>query len=44
MLAYYVEWHMKRALASLLFMDEDGELKKQNTTDVVRSAKRSQKA
>lgn len=44
MLAYYVEWHLKRALASLLFMDEDWELKKKNKTDAVSKAKRSQKA
>ncbi|MEM8780836.1 MAG: hypothetical protein AAGF26_18630 [Cyanobacteria bacterium P01_G01_bin.49] len=44
MLAYYVEWHMKRALASLLFMDENWELKKKDKTNVVSRAKRSKKA
>ena len=44
MLAYYVEWHMKRALASLLFLDEDWELTKKRTMDVVSPAKRSKKA
>lgn len=44
LLAYYVEWHMKRALASLLFMDEDWELKNKDKTDVVSPAKRSKKA
>lgn len=43
-IAYYVEWHLKRALASLLFMDEDWELKKKDKTDVVSPAKRSEKA
>jgi transposase len=44
MLAYYVEWHLKRTLSSLLFVDEDWELNKKLPGDVVSPAKRSQKA
>jgi transposase len=42
MLAYYVEWHMREALRSVLFCDEALELKK--TRDPVAPAKRSKAA
>jgi len=42
MLAYYVEWHMREALASLMFADEDREAKL--TRDPVAPAKRSDAA
>jgi len=42
MLAYYVEWHMREALRSVLFCDEAQELKK--TRDPVAPAKRSKAA
>ena len=42
MLAYYVEWHMRESLRSVLFCDEAQELKK--TRDPVAPAKRSKAA
>lgn len=42
MLAYYVQWHMQRVLAPLLFADEDRQAKERR--DPVKPAKRSQKA
>lgn len=42
MLAYYVEWHMREALRSVLFCDEAQELKK--TRDPVAPARRSKAA
>jgi transposase len=42
MLAYYVEWHMRRALAPLLFEDHDRTAAER--TSVVRKAERSQAA
>ncbi|MEK7730573.1 MAG: IS1634 family transposase [Planctomycetota bacterium] len=42
MLAYYVEWHMREALRSMLFCDEDQDAKK--TRDPVAPAKRSEAA
>lgn len=44
MLAYYVEWHMRRELAPLLFDDEDWELARAMRESVVSPAVRSQKA
>jgi transposase len=41
MLAYYVEWHMRRALAPLLFDDEDQAGAEKRRTSVVAPAKRS---
>jgi hypothetical protein len=41
MLAYYVEWHMKQALAPMLFIDDDPEAARKS---VVSPAGRSQKA
>lgn len=37
MLAYYVEWHLRKALAPLLFEDEDTENKYQNVVKANRS-------
>ena len=42
MLAYYVEWHMREAWRSLIFEDEEKELKK--TRDPVAQAQRSESA
>jgi len=44
MLGYYVEWHMRQALAPILFDDEDKELAKTLRESVVSPAKRSPKA
>ena len=44
MLAYYVEWHMRRALAPLLFDDEDPEAAQAQRTSIVAPAQRSQAA
>lgn len=44
MLAYYVEWHMRRALAPMLFDDEEKELAERLRESVVAPAKRSPKA
>jgi transposase len=44
MLAYYVEWHMRRALAPVLFDDEDRELAEALRESVVAPARRSPKA
>jgi len=41
MLAYYVEWHMRRALAPLLFDDEDPEAAQAQRASVVAPAQRS---
>ncbi len=40
-LAYYVEWHMRRALAPLLFDDHDPAAAEQQRTSVVAPARRS---
>jgi transposase len=44
MLAYYVEWHMRRALAPLLFDDEDPEAAQARRTSAVAPAQRSDSA
>ena len=44
MLAYYVEWHMRRALAPVLFDDEDREAAQAQRDSVVAPAQRSAKA
>ncbi len=44
MLAYYVEWHMRRALAPLLFDDEDADAAQTQRTSVVAPAQRSASA
>jgi len=41
MLAYYVEWHMRRALAPLLFAEEQKEVAETLRTSVVAPARRS---
>jgi len=41
MLAYYVEWHMRRALAPLLFSEEQKEVAETLRTSVVAPARRS---
>jgi len=41
MLAYYVEWHMRRALAPLLFAEEQKEVAEALRTSVVAPAERS---
>ena len=41
MLAYYVEWHMRRALAPLLFDDHDPDAAEQQRTSIVAPARRS---
>jgi transposase len=41
MLAYYVEWHMRRALAPLLFDDEDRQAAQAQRTSIVAPAQRS---
>jgi len=41
MLAYYVEWHMRRALAPLLFDDEDPAAGDARRTSIVAPAQRS---
>jgi len=44
MLAYYVEWHMRRKLAPLLFEDHDKERAQARRTSVVQPARRSESA
>jgi transposase len=44
MLAYYVEWHMRKALAPLLFDDEKVTEQPEEKTSVVAPSKRSKKA
>jgi transposase len=44
MLAYYVEWHMRRALAPLLFDDDDRETAQAQRRSVVAPAQRSGRA
>ena len=44
MLAYYVEWHMRRALAPLLFDDDDRAVAQAMRDSVVAPARRSPKA
>jgi len=44
MLAYYVEWHMRRALAPLLFDDDDPAAAQAQRASIVAPAKRSPKA
>ena len=44
MLAYYVEWHMRKALAPLLFDDEDQHTAKTQRSSVVAPAQRSDSA
>jgi transposase len=44
MLAYYVEWHMRRALAPLLFQDDDPEAGTAKRTSPVAKAERSDSA
>ena len=41
MLAYYVEWHMRRDLAPLLFDDHDPAAAEQRRTSIVAPARRS---
>jgi hypothetical protein len=43
-LAYYVEWHMRRALAPILFDDDDKEFAESLRTSIVAPARRSPKA
>ena len=42
MLAYYVEWHMRHALAPLLFDDDDPAAAEQQRPSVVAAARRKQ--
>jgi len=44
MLAYYVEWHMRRALAPLLFDEEDHEAAETQRSSIVAPAQRSPSA
>jgi hypothetical protein len=44
MLAYYVEWHMRRALAPILFDDDDPAAAQAQRNSIVAPAKRSPKA
>jgi len=44
MLAYYVEWHMRRSLAPMLFDDDDREAASQQRSGVVAPARRSSRA
>jgi transposase len=44
MLAYYLEWHLRKAWAPLLFMDEDPKLADDPVTQATRSAEAIQKA
>ena len=44
LLAYYVEWHMRQALAPMLFDDDDPEAAKALQESVVRPAQRSPSA
>lgn len=44
MLAYYVEWHMRDALAPILFEDEDKEAAQTDRSSIVAPAERSKSA
>jgi len=44
MLAYYVEWHMRRALAPMLFDDDDKPAAARRRQSAVAKAPRSEKA
>src|SRR6266700_3874934 len=44
MLAYYIEWHMRRALAPILFDDDDPAAAQAQRDSIVAPAKRSPKA
>jgi len=44
MLAYYVEWHMRRALAPILFQDDDRPAAAKARKSIVAPAKRSPRA
>jgi len=44
MLAYYVEWHMRQALAPILFDDDDKAAAEARRESIVQPAKRSLKA
>lgn len=44
MLSYYVEWHMRRALAPMLFDDHDSQAAEAARKSIVAPAERSQKA
>ena len=44
LLAYYVEWHMRQALAPILFDDDDPAAAEAARTSVVAPAQRSQRA
>jgi len=44
MLAYHVEWHMRRALAPMLFDDEDRDRAQAQRTSIVAPAQRSESA
>ena len=44
MLAYYVEWHMRRALAPVLFDDDDRQAAEKRRTSIVAPACRSEGA
>jgi transposase len=44
MLAYYVEWHMRRQLAPLLFEDHDKEAAERRRESIVKPAMRSESA
>jgi transposase len=44
MLSYYVEWHMRRALAPMLFDDDDPQAAEVARTSIVTPAERSPKA
>lgn len=44
MLGYYVEWHMRKALAPLLFDDEKVTIESEEESSVVAPSKRSKKA
>jgi transposase len=44
MLSYYVEWHMRRALAPMLFDDDDPQAAEAARTSIVTPAERSPKA
>jgi hypothetical protein len=44
MLAYYVEWHMREALAPILFQDHDKDSAQADVQSIVKPAKRSKAA
>ncbi len=44
MLAYYVEWHMRRKLRALLFDDEEPEVAEARRPSVVAPTRRSRRA